>query len=51
MIDIPIVVFLALLALMFGFAVRFDTRRRHRLVQSRRETIRSQEPRPDRSLR
>ena len=51
MIDIPLVVFLALLALMFGFAVRFDFRRRHRLMQSRRESIRAQEPRPDKISR
>lgn len=42
MIDIPLVVFLALLTLMFGFSVRFDIRRRHRLAQGRRETTQSQ---------
>ena len=51
MIDIPFAIFLASLGLMCGLAIRSDFRRRQRLAQSRLETIRSQEPRPDRSSR
>ena len=37
MIDIPLTVYLALIALMFGSAIAFDYRRRARVANDRRE--------------
>lgn len=51
MIDFPLIVFLTLLALMFGIAVRFGIQRRRRFPQSRRETAWAPEARLDRSSR